>query len=449
MKKTSRLRFATALVVLSFFLLTSIALAASVGIDTFDGGVQALTADSATPNVFDAVSGTMVGGERDIELNRDSGTGIANVYVDLDDSNKVDIANLSATRSTTTITWDGADGVAALDPSGLGSIDLTSGNTNQGLHFELTFDDKPVDIIFRYYSGSATAYDEYVLELPGGIDSTGHVDYYIPFATGWTSVGGGADVTQVGAFQLIVDASQIKSEAGDVSFDFFEADNFRDVGDLPTTFAYGVPTHISTGLRLGSNIDIEDPAEAAIWGSTNANGDDLDGFDDEDGVVQTPGFNWTGVNGGSIDVTVTGCSGTCYLSAWIDWVDNGTFTDGNVDGSGVNEQIFNDQSVTNGTTSLTFAVPPARVGAGSTSAFLARVRLCDSTGQCNTPGSAATSGEVEDYRWGFDPTAIRLSSLTARPSISSGLVVSLAGASFLVILALAIIFKRRRRQEIG
>ena len=447
MRKISSFKIGITLVVLSIFLVVSIALAASVGIDTFDDGAQIMSVDQNTPSLFGFANGSMVGGQRDISLTLFGGTGPVAVSVDQFNNNKFTLAQNPSALSRTVITWDGTDDNAVLDPAGISAFDLTDSGNNQGLHFEVTFDDKPVNIIFRYYSGSLSAYDEYVLALPGGIDSTGHVDYYIPFAN-FNHVSGGADVTSVQAVRMIVDASNTLSEGADVSIDFFEADDFRDLGDLPPN-DYGTPTHWATGLRLGTSIDIEDPANYLLpaWGTTDATSDDLDGYDDEDGVVRTPGVDWTGgANGGSIDVVVTECNGTCYLNAWIDWQTNQDFISTNVLGSGVNDQIFNDYAITSGSHTLTFDVPPTLVGGGSSSDFLVRFRLCDSTGECNTPGGEAISGEVEDYHWGFGPTSVSMTSFTAKPSISPELVVSLAGISFLAVIALAVVFQMRRRE---
>jgi uncharacterized repeat protein (TIGR01451 family) len=184
-----------------------------------------------------------------------------------------------------------------------------------------------------------------------------------------------------------------------------------DMGDLPA--AYGLTLlgvdgarHIvpATGAAyLGSTIP---DTESNGVESAEANGDDTSGSDDEDGIVRTPSVNWTnGVNGGSIDVTVGGCGGICYLSGWIDWdSDNSLAEDG--------DRILTAYPVTNGTQTITFDIP---AGASLTNVLLnARFRLYTvDSALTMVPSGVAYNGEVEDYHWPIGPTAVRLVSFTA------------------------------------
>ena len=103
-----------------------------------------------------------------------------------------------------------------------------------------------------------------------------------------------------------------------------------DRGDAPAS--YGDPLHIISdagvsGTYLGA---IPPDPEAASQASPDASGDDLDGNDDEDGVIM-PGL----FAGGTSEITVTvnevtGGAGTltggvAYLSAWIDFAGDGVF----------------------------------------------------------------------------------------------------------------------------
>lgn len=160
-----------------------------------------------------------------------------------------------------------------------------------------------------------------------------------------------------------------------------------------------------------------------------------------DGVVRTPGVAWTpGTNNGSVDVTVTGefCqSNDCYLNAWVDWNNDGDFTD-------ANEQIFSDRVVREGESTLTFPVPAAP-DCFSSQPCTARFRLTetadDGTRAPVGPTGPASTGEVEDYAWNFTPTAVSLHTLTAQSTNPAGLLLLTTGLMALGLTGLAL---RRR-----
>ncbi|GEP45558.1 putative Ig domain-containing protein [Brevifollis gellanilyticus] len=155
-----------------------------------------------------------------------------------------------------------------------------------------------------------------------------------------------------------------------------------DYGD-DIDFADAFSTVNST-LRLGATVD----AEGASTRNSAANGDDLTGSDDEDGVT------FPSLTAGQpvvLPVTVFNNRGsTGYLNAWIDFNNNGVLTD-------AGEQIATDQAVltgTNGTVNVSFNVPTNAVTAASSVGT--RFRLTNSSGTLATGG--AGSGEVEDHQ---------------------------------------------------
>ena len=155
-----------------------------------------------------------------------------------------------------------------------------------------------------------------------------------------------------------------------------------DFGDAPapypTLFAANGARHVVTGTGpvLGLAPDSEPNGQPTL----GANGDDLTGLDDEDGVVFTspviPGQNAT--------VTVT-ASAPGLLQAWIDFDADGDFTT-------AGDAIFIDQALVAGPNSLVFAVPAT---ANSNSTLVARFRVA-TAGGLSFVGLAA-DGEVEDY----------------------------------------------------
>ncbi len=152
-----------------------------------------------------------------------------------------------------------------------------------------------------------------------------------------------------------------------------------DFGDASylTTIAQGGPRHLLGGaLRLGTLVD----ADADGAASPMADGDDAMG-DDEDGVAFAASPR-AGNNNAGVTVTVTGVNG--LLNAWIDFNENGSFSD-------AGEQIFSDEAVSASANSLTFAIPATAAG-GKT---FARFRV--STAGGDNPTGTAADGEVEDY----------------------------------------------------
>jgi len=159
-------------------------------------------------------------------------------------------------------------------------------------------------------------------------------------------------------------------------------DNEMDFGDAPdptypTLLANNGARHllIPNGIYLGNAVDQEVNGQPTV----NADGDDLNGADDEDGVA----FPAVMVPGTQATVTVT-ASAAGLLDAWIDFNDDGDWAD-------AGEQIFVSQPLVAGPNSLTFTV-----GAGTfTDQTYARFRFSTSGGLSYT--GPADDGEVEDY----------------------------------------------------
>ncbi len=158
-----------------------------------------------------------------------------------------------------------------------------------------------------------------------------------------------------------------------------------DFGDAPDKYhtllaSNGAKHFIVPGVYLGQKIDAEADGQPNI----NATGDDLNGTDDEDGIVFASALN-PGKNA-LIDVTAS-CPG--FLSAWIDSNGDGDWTD-------VGERIFSDQSLDSGINHINFTIP-ARALEGST---YARFRFSSVRGLSFE--GPAPDGEVEDYRVQID-----------------------------------------------
>jgi hypothetical protein len=154
-----------------------------------------------------------------------------------------------------------------------------------------------------------------------------------------------------------------------------------DFGDAPDEYhtllaSNGAKHFIVPGIYLGQKIDAEADGQPNI----NETGNDLNGTDDEDGVVFASALSPE--KNALIDVTAS-CPG--FLSAWIDFSGDGDWTD-------VGEKIFSDQRLDNGLNHINFTVPSSALE-GST---YARFRFSSVRGLSSE--GPAPDGEVEDYR---------------------------------------------------
>jgi hypothetical protein len=193
---------------------------------------------------------------------------------------------------------------------------------------------------------------------------------------------------------------------GDQDFGFLSQ---VDMGDLPSS--YGITTLSDDGARhivptsgavyLGS---APPDTEADGQESSDATGDGAD--ENDNGVVRTPGVSWSPVSdGGSIDVTINGCSGTCYLSGWIDWGNDDSLSE-------AGDRILLDRPVSDGARTITFDIPGSATI--NNNSFFARFRLYSaSTSGRALPTGLVNNGEVEDYQWSFGSTAVDLASFVA------------------------------------
>ena len=154
-----------------------------------------------------------------------------------------------------------------------------------------------------------------------------------------------------------------------------------DFGDF--SGAPSVSNTASTNLRLGALVD----TEYAATTNATATGDDLNGVDDEDGVT-LPAL--TAGAPATIPVVASNNTGAAgYLNAWIDYNNNGLFTD-------LGEQIATNTAVATGLTNSTFNINVAVPAGALTGTNLGvRARISNDI----SPGSTGAGGvgEVEDY----------------------------------------------------
>ena len=183
-----------------------------------------------------------------------------------------------------------------------------------------------------------------------------------------------------------------------VDFMFNSTVNY-DFGDLP--LSYGMTTLAQDGARHiipggGSTVYLgTTPPDAEIDGQPTAlaNGDDLSGSDDEDGVVAYLPATWSdgtvaSGHGGRIQVTVNGSG---WLVGWIDWNHNSSFLDAS--------EMVVSQAVSTGVYTLSFDIPAGTISAGVSQSWLSRFRVFTAapTLPLYSFTGEATDGEVEDH----------------------------------------------------
>lgn len=213
----------------------------------------------------------------------------------------------------------------------------------------------------------------------------------------WSGISVNASAsTLVARFRIASDAAELAdadglASNGEVEDYAISVTTFilnQDYGDAPTsginpngsgTNNYGEASHkITSGIYLGYNTP---DAEATNQPTADADGDDLDGNRDEDGMTIPPLIQGVST---TINARVTGSG---YLQGWVDWNGDGDFAD-------TDEQIVSDlrwNSAGTGTLNIPVTVPATTIY-GQT---FARFRWSSIAGLNST--GAASDGEVEDY----------------------------------------------------
>lgn len=181
-------------------LMTASAAAAPITIDTFDG--DAWVADAPffiIGSEAEVAAGSAIGGWRDLLAESDSTDPLATEV--RTSGGSLAYSNTAGSSGTGTVTWDGNDGDAStVDTSGLGGIDLTDGGTNDGFLIKLLSADANLSITLNVWdmAGNLSSLDV--------LFTTSLVEYSaFLYLDGFV---GGADLTNVGAIQLVLDGPE-------------------------------------------------------------------------------------------------------------------------------------------------------------------------------------------------------------------------------------------------
>ena len=185
-------------------------------------------------------------------------------------------------------------------------------------------------------------------------------------------------------FELIYPPNhELYGQSIDLAFRLFGEETQLDYGDAPdppypTWAASNGASHIIvTGVHMGNTVDAEPDGQP----NANATGDDIDGNNDDDGVIFTSVISPGGVATVTVDVSTNG-----VLDAWIDFNADGNW-------STPGDQIFAGLVLAAGTHNLNFNVPitgtPGQIS-------FARFRFNTGILALSYDGPAP-DGEVEDY----------------------------------------------------
>lgn len=433
---SNQTKWAIFLALVLIITVAGIATAATVTIDTFNDGIpenHAVNAFGPTTASATYDNAGILGGERDTFLRWISGnTDEIFLRIDRFNSNRAAYTAGDGMTGEATITWDGDDNDATtLNATGLNNVSLlSSAPANDALAVSIIFADANTNIRLRAYEDAGN-FGTQTIGIPGDVATGEQIDLIYLFSN-FTDTGSGEDFSSLGALELFIDGTI--TAAADVSIDNIEATNAREYGDLPSV--YGAPvtdaSHVPQGLRLGSNVTVETTAAS----SANADGDDTNGgVDDEDGVQRDSNDAW--IPGASVDllITINGCVGTCRLNGWIDWNNDGDFAD-------TNEQIFNDQAVSNGD-NQTFPITVDNSGSYATGDDVyTRFRICPAAGICNSISATdVNNGEIEDYLWQFGPTAVTFAHFTI--SNNGAIWLGVVSTGLMILISIATLVYRR------
>jgi len=442
---------------------TLIVFAAEIQIDHFDFGNQTsqvtwftgdpLPAENCT---FISPSSGTLGGHRDVCVE------VTGALVDGDQARlRVTSSLLSLTADSSlslvgSVQWDGADATSVVDPTGLGGIDLTGGGTNSGILVRLIGSDGvPARVTMRVYTDGSNWAEQSKDFEQALVLGTRVIDLFYPFSS-FVNQAGTMNPANVGAVEAEIFSL---SPGPDLNIHVITANSYYDFGDLPdtygTTSAASGARHLTVnGLRLGNSVD----SEADGVPSATASGDDnayaYGTVDDEDGVVRQPGLGgsinnggWTNGtvasgNGGRLDITITDIS--AGTSSGVPQV----FMDF---GSGMVEVTLRNSTGTpltmpllEGTHAVYFDIPAGTFDGTNSRSIPTRVRLSSAGGLTAT--GPAPDGEVEDYIFGFTPTAVSLQSFT--PASNSTLpVIGFVGLLALAVVSLGVVVVRREQKR--
>ncbi|MEO0869030.1 MAG: GEVED domain-containing protein, partial [Cyanobacteria bacterium J06642_11] len=295
----------------------------------------------------------------DIHMFWADATAAANVITDTDPGVSVFTISVGGTTYATLTT------VAGVTTAEDGTIEYFNGATGNLTTMTSSGAADPVS-----YNGTVTP-NQWLIELPASVAAAGDLVITADSTAGGSGVHDDFVIDSIEALTCVYDYSDAPADGGTAP-------------DGSGTTAYGEETHILTGPQLGATITNE---TSAVENADNAS---------DDGITLatlTEGDTSYTIPSGNITATGTGT-----LHAWVDFDKDGTFEPGE----------YASVAVTSGTPAgdLNWS----GITAGTAGNTYARFRFTSDTSiNANTPGGAASDGEVEDYQVAIASSSLPIS----------------------------------------
>jgi hypothetical protein len=169
---------------------------------------QEITATASVPTASSSVAAPeVIGGERDMSVSLVSGFTTLSLSVNPFGGDLLVHDSGASVIGSSTIVWDGPDGdPTALDPTGLGGVDLTDGGMLDKFRLSYLLADLTGEVTMTVYDASDATGDTWsqtTMILPGGIFAPVDVDAaYTDFATAGPN--GAASFNNVGAISMSI-----------------------------------------------------------------------------------------------------------------------------------------------------------------------------------------------------------------------------------------------------
>lgn len=251
----------------------------------FQEAVDQTAGDGPVVSILAAPTADMIGGERELIVDKTSVDGEVSLTVDDPTlTNRLSFDSLRGGQGPRRIVWDGADGDGnVIDDTGLGGVNLAS--NAEGIQIQLIADLPGSNATVRVYTsdgaaGTATRFSTATIPIPSTTNGGTQSAEFLPFSS-FTATGGGADFTSVGAIELIITgAANVNGESEligavgtvvrTVDFDNFEQANLsltKTVDDPTPTLNQQVTftiTVINAGPDIATNVRVSDPLPAGF-----------------------------------------------------------------------------------------------------------------------------------------------------------------------------------------
>jgi uncharacterized repeat protein (TIGR01451 family) len=189
-------------------------------IDNFDTAAPDVVATLGTPGSSVQTGlpqAEVIGGERDFEVEVTGEPGTTESVRMFVDGGRLRIDGQVTSIGTYRVTWDGVDGNAStVNPTGLGGVDVTQGNTNEGVLVSYRVDQPDATLNLRAFSGAGNSSTATIT----GIEPGTEFEQFVPFSATepdanrfQTTTGTGANFSSLGAIQLEVVAGSASMDA--------------------------------------------------------------------------------------------------------------------------------------------------------------------------------------------------------------------------------------------